>query len=43
MSQKLPDSSVDELKREVRRFLYPRFAIGLALLALMALYIFWPR
>ncbi len=39
----LKKQDVDELKQGARRFLYPRIIIGLVLLALMALYIFWPR
>jgi hypothetical protein len=38
-----PEGSVEDLKRGARRFLYPRIAIGVVLLVLMALYIFWPR
>jgi hypothetical protein len=41
MTIQKPD--VDELKQGARRFLYPRIVIGLGLLAVMALYIFWPR
>ncbi len=34
---------VNDLKEGARRFLYPRILIGVVLLVLMAVYIFWPR
>lgn len=37
------DPSVEELKKGARSFLYPRILIGVALLVIMAVYIFWPR
>ena len=43
MSAKPPDPSVDELKKGAAGFLVPRIAIGLLLLVITALYIFWPR
>ena len=34
---------IEELKKEGRKFLYPRLVIGVGLLVIMAVYIFWPR
>ena len=43
MSPKPLDPSVEELKKGAKSFLGPRIVIGLVLLVLTAVYIFWPR
>ncbi|MBS1150679.1 MAG: hypothetical protein H6Q89_2377 [Myxococcaceae bacterium] len=43
MSPKPPDPSVAELKQGARAWLYPRVVIGVVLVVVMAVYIFWPR
>ena len=40
---KPPDQGLEELKKGLWEFLRPRLWIGLGILVLAALYIFWPR
>ncbi len=40
---KREDPNLDEMKEGARTFLYPRIIIGVGLLVLFAVYIFWPR
>lgn len=43
MNEQPPDSGVDQLKKDAWRYLFPRFAVAIVVLLIMALYIFWPR
>ena len=37
------DPSIEDLKKGASQFLGPRIVIGVVLLTIMTVYIFWPR